>query len=190
MDHPSTGLITFGDERPHEWEAVFRDLTEPRHLEVRRALGELTINLTAADWVARTKADVDEQVAALAAAGVSAFVAHVPCWTAPNLVVRAVQALGVPTVLLSNRSAATHGTVALLGAGGALDQIGYRHLRVREDRSPGNRRMLARFIRDYEKLDPIYIEMKDTDAMPWQYRWDCPMGQDLLRNRFPLRLPN
>lgn len=133
MDHPSTGLITFGDERPHEWEAVFRDLTEPRHLEVRRALGELPINLTAADWVARTKADVDEQVAALAAAGVSAFVAHVPCWTAPNLVVRAVQALGVPTVLLSNRSAATHGTVALLGAGGALDQIGYPHLRVRED---------------------------------------------------------
>jgi hypothetical protein len=41
--------------------------------------------------------------------------------------------MGLPTILLSNKSAATHGTVGLLGAGGALDQIGYRHLRVRED---------------------------------------------------------
>ncbi len=56
-----------------------------------------------------------------------------PCWTAPNLVLYGVQQMGLPTVLLSNKSAGTHGTVGLLGAGGALDQIGYRHLRVRED---------------------------------------------------------
>lgn len=133
MSQPTVGLITFGDERAHEWEAVFRGLTEPRHIEVRRALGELPIALASAETVARTKDDIDEQVAALRAARVVALVAHVPCWTAPNLVVRAVQSLGVPTVLLSNRSAATHGTVALLGAGGALDQIGYPHLRVREE---------------------------------------------------------
>ncbi len=72
-------------------------------------------------------------VAALRAARVEALVAHVPCWTAPNLVLHGVQSMGLPTILLSNKSAATHGTVGLLGAGGALDQIGYRHLRVRED---------------------------------------------------------
>jgi L-fucose isomerase len=133
--HPTVGLITFGDERAHEWEAVFRGLTEPRHLNVRRSLGEYPITLCSSESVARTKADIDSQVTALRGAGVEVLVAHVPCWTAPNLVVRAVQALEVPTVLLSNRSAATHGTVALLGAGGALDQIGYQHLRVREDPS-------------------------------------------------------
>ena len=34
--------------------------------------------------------------------------------------------------------------------------------------------MLARFIRDYEKLDPDYWEMRNFGLMPWQYRWDCP----------------
>ncbi len=133
MRQPNVGLITFGDERAHEWEAVFRGLTEPRHQAARTALAGYPIALTASTSVARTKDEIDGQVEALRNAGVDVLVAHVPCWTAPNLVVRAVQALNVPTVLLSNRSAATHGTVALLGAGGALDQIGYPHLRVRED---------------------------------------------------------
>ena len=133
MRDPKVGLITFGDDRAHEWEAVFRGLTEPRHLDARRRLTGFPISLESAESVARTKEDIDAQVGELRRAGVEVFVAHVPCWTSPNLVVRAVQALGLPTVLLSNRSAGTHGTVALLGAGGALDQIGIPHLRVRED---------------------------------------------------------
>jgi L-fucose isomerase len=40
--------------------------------------------------------------------------------------------MDVPTILVSNRDPATHGTVGLLGAGGALDQIGFPHLRIRE----------------------------------------------------------
>jgi L-fucose isomerase len=145
---PNVGLITFGDERAHEWEAVFRGLTEPRHLEVRRALADYPITLQSSESVARTKEDINAQVAELRRLGVESLVAHVPCWTAPNLVVRAVQALGIPTVLLSNRSAATHGTVALLGAGGALDQIGYPHLRVREDPAdPACEKALLPFLR-------------------------------------------
>ncbi len=137
MKDPRVGLVTFGDERPHEWEAVFRAMTEARHEEARRCLGGLPVELEADPAVARTRPEIDAQVERLARAGVEALVAHVPCWTAPNLVVRAVQRLGLPTVLLSNRSAATHGTVALLGAGGALDQIGYPHLRVREELDGG-----------------------------------------------------
>ena len=52
------------------------------------------------------------------------------------------------------------------------------------------RRMLARFIRDYERLDPIYDEFRDSGNLTWQGRWDCPLAQDLLKNKFPLRLPN
>jgi L-fucose isomerase len=47
-------------------------------------------------------------------------------------VVRGVQRMNLPTLLVSNRHPGTHGTVGLLGAGGALDQIGYPHLRIRE----------------------------------------------------------
>jgi hypothetical protein len=33
MQPPKVGLITFGDNRKHEWEHYFRGLTEPRHQE-------------------------------------------------------------------------------------------------------------------------------------------------------------
>jgi L-fucose isomerase len=135
MTAPKVGLITFGDERPHEWEKVFRQLTEAKHAEALAFFRGLAgaVELHAFETVARSRADIDGQAAALRAAGIEVLVAHVPCWTAPNLVLHGVQSVGLPTVLLSNKSAATHGTVGLLGAGGALDQIGYRHLRVRED---------------------------------------------------------
>ena len=132
MKAPKLGLITFGDERPHEWEKVFRRLTEGKHAEALAFFRGLSgaVELHAFDAVARTRADIDGQVAALRAAGAEVLAAHVPCWTAPNLVLHGVQSMGLPTILLSNKSAATHGTVGLLGAGGALDQIGYRHLHV------------------------------------------------------------
>lgn len=41
--------------------------------------------------------------------------------------------MGLPTVLLSNDDPSTHGTVGLLGSGGALNQIGYKHLRIQQD---------------------------------------------------------
>ncbi len=135
MAAPKVGFITFGDERPHEWERVFRRLTEGKHGEALaffRGLGA-EVELCAFEAVARTRADIETQAAGLRAAGAEVLVAHTPCWTAPNLVLHGVQAVGLPTVLLSNKSAATHGTVGMLGAGGALDQVGYRHLRVRED---------------------------------------------------------
>ncbi len=137
MSHPKVGMITFGDERPHEWEKVFKNLTEPRHRQAIDYFKTLPIELYAADQVARTKQDIDGQVDRLHAAGVEAFVAHVPCWTAPNLVVRGVQRMNLPTAVVSNRSPATHGTVGLLGAAGALAQIDYPHLRVREDFETG-----------------------------------------------------
>lgn len=137
MYAPRVGLITFGDERAHEWEKLFRGLTEPRHAQAVAYLRDLPIELHASDQVARIKSDIDGQVDALLAAKVEVLVAHVPCWTSPNLVVRGIQRAGLPTALLSNKHPGTHGTVGLLGAGGALDQIGYPHLRVREDFDTG-----------------------------------------------------
>ena len=137
MTYPKVGLITFGDERAHEWAKVFKNLTEPRHRQAIDYFKSLPIELCADENVARTKQDIDGQVDRLRAAGVESFIAHVPCWTAPNLVVRGVQRMNLPTALVSNASPATHGTVGLLGAAGALSQIGYPHLRVRQDFESG-----------------------------------------------------
>lgn len=132
MTNPKIALMTFGDAREHEWNNLFRGLTEPRHQKIIEYFTHLPVELHCVDEVARTQEQIDAQVDQLKAAGVTAFIAHLPCWTAPNLVVRGVQRMNLPTVLVSNREPGTHGTVGLLGAGGALDQIGYAHLRVRE----------------------------------------------------------
>ena len=131
MTHPQVALMTFGDAREHEWEKHFRGLTEPRHQRIREYFAALPVELHSCKNVARTKDQIDAQVDELKTAGAEVFVAHVPCWTAPNLVVRGVQRMGLPIILVSNKHPGTHGTVGLLGAAGALDQIGYSHLRIR-----------------------------------------------------------
>jgi len=132
MNKPNVALMTFGDAREHEWNNLFRGLTEPRHERIIEYLKHLPVELYSIFEVARSKDQIDAQVDELKAAGVTVFLAHLPCWTSPNLVVRGVQRMGLPTILISNRHPGTHGTVGLLGAAGALDQIGYPHLRVRE----------------------------------------------------------
>jgi L-fucose/D-arabinose isomerase len=133
MSLPKIGLVTFGDHRKHEWENYFSGLAKPRHQEIVDYLQQLPVELSFSAEVARTKDDIDAQVNALKVAGVAILVAHIPCWTSPNLVLRGVQGLDLPTVLIGNKHPSTHSTVGLLGAGGALSQIGFPHLRLRDD---------------------------------------------------------
>ncbi|MCL4249529.1 MAG: L-fucose isomerase [Anaerolineae bacterium] len=133
MTQPTVGLITFGDNRKHEWENYFRGLTEPRHQDAIAYLQSLPISLLTSEAVARFKQEIDAQVDALLASGAEVLVAHVPCWTSPNLVVRGIQRAGLPVIVLGNKHPSTHSTVGLLGAGGTLGQIGYPHLRIRAD---------------------------------------------------------
>jgi L-fucose isomerase len=133
MQPPKVGLITFGDNRKHEWEHYFRGLTEPRHQEASAFFQTLPLEVHALERVARTKDDIDEQVDQLKRAGIEAFVAHIPCWTSPNLVVRGIQRMSLPTVVLGNKHPSTHSTVGLLAAAGTLSQIDLPHLRVRAD---------------------------------------------------------
>jgi L-fucose isomerase len=123
--------MTFGDAREHEWNNLFRALTAPRHKKMVEYFENLPVDLHSFDTVARNKGEIDSQVDQLKGLGMEAFIVHLPCWTSPNLVVRGVQRMGLPTILVSNKHPGTHGTVGLLGAGGALDQIGYPHLRFR-----------------------------------------------------------
>lgn len=130
---PKVALMTFGDERDYMWEGYFAGLTEPRHKEAIEYLRSLPIEVIAFNEVARSKQIVDRQVKELKAAGVEALFVHLPCWATPNIVVRAVQGLALPTVTMTSKSAATHGMVGLFGVAGTLSQIGVDHIRVRDD---------------------------------------------------------
>jgi L-fucose isomerase len=130
---PRVALMTFGDERDYMWDGYFRGLTEPRHAEAREYLRGLGLELLCFEEVARTKTEIDRQVAELRAAGAEALFAHTPCWATPNLAVRAIQSLDLPTVVMTSTSAATHGMVGMLATAGSLGQIGFDHMRVRED---------------------------------------------------------
>lgn len=130
---PRVALMTFGDERDYMWEGYFGALTEPRHTEAVEYLRTLPIDVVAFDDVARSRQLVDDQVRELQAAGAEVLFVHLPCWATPNIVVRAVQAAGLPTVAMTSKSAATHGMVGLFGAAGTLSQLGIEHIRVRDD---------------------------------------------------------
>ncbi len=133
MNPPRVALLTFGDNRAHEWEKVFKTLTEEKHEQALNYFSRMPVELHASADVVRHQQEIDARVDEMKIAGAETLIAHVPCWTSPNLVVRAVQRAALPTVVLSNRSPATHGTVGFLGTCGTLDQIGYPHLRLRED---------------------------------------------------------
>jgi L-fucose isomerase len=130
---PKIGLMTFGDERDYMWEGYFGGLTKPRHAEAREYLGSLPLEVIAFDECARSKQEVDRQVMELKASGVEALFAHTPCWATPNIVVRAVQGMELPTVIMTSKSAATHGMVGMFGAAGTLSQLGIDHVRIRDD---------------------------------------------------------
>jgi len=130
---PKVGLMTFGDDRDYMWDGYFGSLTESRHQEAVSYLGNLPIELVAFSEVARSKGEVDRQADRLKEAQVEALFAHTPCWATPNLVVRGVQNLDLPTAMMTSTSAATHGMVGLLAASGALSQIGFDHIRLRDD---------------------------------------------------------
>jgi len=133
MANPKVALMTFGDERDYMWEGYFAALTEPRHQEAINYLRSLPLEVLAFDAVARSKQIVDRQVTELRAAGAEALFVHLPCWATPNIVVRAVQSLELPTVTMTSKSAATHGMVGMFGTAGTLSQLGIEHIRIRDD---------------------------------------------------------
>lgn len=144
MNPAKIGLITFGDHRADMWKKVFGALTVPRHQRAVEELSKLPIELVSFPEAARTAQQIDAQADALRSAGAQVLIAHIPCWTSPNLVVRGVQRVGLPTILLGNEDPDTHGSVGVLAASGALKQIAYscRVVRGSYDAEVYRRRLL------------------------------------------------
>ena len=87
--------------------------------------------------------------------GAQAFVIHLPTWADPIFSVTLANLLHMPILLMGNDRPDTSSLVGLLGAGGALDQIGRRHVRVFDHQSPASRRQILAFIRASATVDKL-----------------------------------
>lgn len=129
MSKPIIGMMTIGDPREHEWNHFFLKLATEGHAKAKEILKRLPVEVVALEEMPRSIEDIKKQAEELKAKGAECFVLHIACWTWPNMATIAVQSMGLPTILFANRNPGTHSTVGLLGAGGALNQIGYKHIR-------------------------------------------------------------
>ncbi len=123
---PRVALATVSETR--------EDFREQRERFVRE-------EMTAIGWL-RESADILEseiitstqQIAHFAGevrrSDAQALIVHIPVWTDPVLSVKLSELIPLPLLLMGNRRPETSSIVGLLGAGGALDQVGITHHRI------------------------------------------------------------
>ena len=126
-----------------------------------------------------------------------ALVVHIPIWGEPIFRSSWHGQLRLPTLLLGNDLPTTSSIVGVLGAGGALDQVGIPHRRVINHTDPANRRAVLAFVRAAGALDALSgqtlglfggrslgILTAVADAAQWQRLFGVDIESiDQLRNR-------
>lgn len=80
------------------------------------------------------------------ACGAQALIIHFPIWGDPIFSVKLANHLAIPILLLGNSRPETSSLVGMLGAGGALDQVGRAHFRVFNHATDDMRRPVRAFI--------------------------------------------
>ena len=122
--------------------------------------------LPAIDWL-REEFEIIEGVEINSAAKVAAFaqkaaafqahslVIYLPIWADPVLSIQLTNLLPLPVILLGNDRPDTSSLVGILGAGGALDQVGRAHTRIFDHRSPENRKKIRAFTRAASALQEL-----------------------------------
>jgi L-fucose isomerase len=134
-------------------------------LEVRRPL--IQEELSSIDWLRQEycpfESDVlhtPESVAAFAeratSYGAQALAIHFPIWADPIFSVKLANFMDVPILLLGNNRPETSSMVGMLGAGGALDQIGRQHFRQFGHSTETSRQQVRAFVRAATTLDQLH----------------------------------
>jgi L-fucose isomerase len=88
-------------------------------------------------------------------AGVQALVLHIPIWADPIFAVTVAGLVSAPILLMGNGRPDTSSMVGLLGAGGALDEIGREHTRVFDHHLPEPRAQALAFVRAAGAIDSL-----------------------------------
>jgi L-fucose/D-arabinose isomerase len=79
--------------------------------------------------------------------GAQSLIIHLPIWADPIFAIKLINQVSLPVLLLGNDRPDSSSMVGLLGAGGALDQIGIRHTRIFEHQSHESRQFALAFLR-------------------------------------------
>ena len=79
--------------------------------------------------------------------GAHGLIIHLPIWADPVLSVKLHSFIDLPILLVGNGRPDTSSTVGLLGAGGALDQIGANPVRVFDHKRTESRKKVLAFVR-------------------------------------------
>jgi L-fucose isomerase len=91
--------------------------------------------------------DIREFVENQACTGAQSLIIHIPIWANPIFSVKLHNLLALPILLLGNDRPDTSSMVGILGAGGALSQLGVRHQRIFEHTTEASRREVLAFTR-------------------------------------------
>ena len=138
-----TGLITVADSR-----SDFFEKRKPLVIEEMKALDWLRdeFNVIESD-VITSESSVAEWADRFNREQIDSLIIHLPIWADPILSVKVCNYIKEPVLLLGNGSSETSSLVGVLGAGGALDQIGREHTRVFQHNTEAGRRKVRAFLR-------------------------------------------
>ncbi len=153
-------IMTFGDPREHEWKSFISKYAIPRHKQAIDFFKKKSLEVIHLETLPRSNAEIDEQVDYFKSKGAEVFIAHTSTWSWPSMVVRAVQRMGLPTILLGNDHPGTASTVGLLGGGGALSQVGYPHIRVLSEFDDSEDSVFEKKVLPYIRAASAAIKLK------------------------------
>jgi L-fucose isomerase len=121
---------------------------EPLALEELQALAWLrqAFEVVESD-IMRSSQEVFEFAQQVAASGAQSLIVHLPIWADPIFTLKLKNYISLPILLLGNSRPETSSIVGLLGAGGALDEVGQAHVRVFDHTSPEARKPVKAFVR-------------------------------------------
>ncbi len=124
------GILTFSDGR----QRVHEELLETNQAFLDRLVKELKntgeLDLVVGGEIIHTPTQAKTEAEALKCAGVDGTILNFSIWSFPHLPVIAAENGKGPYLLLSNLNPQSPGLIAMLAAGGSLDQVGIRHDRL------------------------------------------------------------
>jgi L-fucose/D-arabinose isomerase len=140
---PVIALATVADSRS-DFYSMREPLVEEERLAIRWLCEEFPV---LESGPLRSQPELRAFVKTAQQAFSAALIVHIPIWGDPIFTLQLANQLSLPVLLLGNDRPDTSSLVGILGAGGALDQVGIAHRRVFEHTSPGGRSKVRAFVR-------------------------------------------
>jgi len=106
--------------------------------------------------VLRSDRQIKEFITEIKKDDVSALILHIPIWADPIFSVKLAKMCERPILLVGNTHLDTSSLVGMLGAGGALDQIGIYHLRIFEAVSQENKKKISAFLNSANTIRQLH----------------------------------